>query len=90
VRLFVALDLTGETRDRAATLLLRLEGALAGWRFVRPAGLHVTLRFLGEVDEATDRRARSLWRDAARAAEPFRLRVSGLGTFPEGRRARVL
>jgi 2'-5' RNA ligase len=90
VRQFLALDLSAEVRERAAVLLARLEASLSGWRFVRAEGLHVTLRFLGEVGDEADRSGRDLWRAAARAAVPFELRIGGLGTFPEGRRARVL
>lgn len=90
MRLFLALDLPGEMRDRVAGVLARLQGSLSGWRFVGAEGLHVTLRFLGEVDESIEGRGRDAWRECAGRTGPFRLRLAGIGTFPEGRRARVL
>jgi RNA 2',3'-cyclic 3'-phosphodiesterase len=51
VRLFVAAWPDDETRRRLAGLELEL-GRTKGLRFVGPERWHVTLRFLGEVDEA--------------------------------------
>jgi RNA 2',3'-cyclic 3'-phosphodiesterase len=50
VRLFVAVWPDDETRRRLAGLELEL-GRTKGLRFVGPERWHVTLRFLGEVDE---------------------------------------
>ena len=51
MRLFVAVWPDDETRRRLRGLELEL-GQTRGLRFVGPARWHVTLRFLGEVDEA--------------------------------------
>jgi 2'-5' RNA ligase len=51
VRLFVAVWPDDETRRRLGGLELEL-GRTRGLRFVGPARWHITLRFLGEVDEA--------------------------------------
>lgn len=52
MRLFVALPLPDQLRDRLAALGEGLPGA----RWVAPENLHITLRFLGELDgrEASD------------------------------------
>ena len=52
VRTFVAIDLPEEIRERARAsqaVLARSEGRLA---IVDPANLHITVKFLGEVDPA--------------------------------------
>lgn len=52
VRTFVAIDLSEEIRERAREsqeILRRSEGRLA---IVDPANLHITVKFLGEVDPA--------------------------------------
>jgi 2'-5' RNA ligase len=51
MRLFVAVWPDDETRRRLGGLELEL-GRTRGLRFVGPARWHITLRFLGEVDEA--------------------------------------
>ena len=47
IRLFVAVDLPEGVRDRLAGLC----AGLAGVRWVEPQNLHLTLRFIGEVEE---------------------------------------
>ena len=84
LRLFVALDLTGEVRQRLAGLA----GGVPGARWIEPDTMHQTLRFIGEVpeDQAMDI-------DAALAelrAPVFSLTLDGVGVFGAGRKARVL
>lgn len=56
-------------------------------KWVRPEGIHLTLKFLGEIDAAKTERVM-----AALAApdQPFTLEVKGLGCFPNCKRPRVL
>ena len=89
MRRFLAVELPAPTREALAALSERWKG-LGGWRWVRSEALHLTLRFLGEVAPALDLRARDVWRRAAGTVGPFRLRLSGVGSFPAGRRPRVL
>lgn len=84
IRLFVALPLPETTRDRLA----RLQSGLPGARWVAPDNMHVTLRFIGEVDEGT---AQDI--DTALdglSAPGFTLTLSGLGSFGKGHRSRAL
>ena len=56
---------------------------------VPPENLHLTFRFLGEIDEtAFDRLAAGL--DQARFPRPFPIRLGALGTFPNPKKATVL
>jgi 2'-5' RNA ligase len=58
-------------------------------RWTAPDALHVTLKFLGEV--AAERRSaiEGALQDAVGIAQPFELRLAGIGGFPSLRRARV-
>lgn len=92
LRVFCAVELPDEAREAAAAHAARLRGdfpeARASW--ARPASLHITLKFLGEVGDA---RVRELSRAACAAAEgfgQFRLSVEEAGTFPPRGAARVL
>jgi 2'-5' RNA ligase len=51
VRAFIALELSGEIRDRLREAQETLRGCLARFTFVDPAIIHITLKFLGEIDE---------------------------------------
>jgi 2'-5' RNA ligase len=82
LRLFVACELPPEVREALATVqrLLQEQGA-EGLRWVRPEGIHLTLKFLGEV---AARRLEAIERSLAQAVrEPFRLSVQlgRLGSF---------
>lgn len=84
LRLFVALDLTEEVRQRLAGLA----GGVPGARWTESEAMHLTLRFIGAVpeDQAMDI-------DAALAeirAPAFQLTFDGVGMFGSGRKARVL
>ena len=92
IRVFYAVELPREVRDAAAAHAARLRrdfpDARAGW--ARPEGLHITLKFIGEVDAP---RVEALSRAAGAAVEgfrPFPLTVEESGTFPPRGAARVL
>ncbi len=84
LRLFVGLRLPDAVRARLAILRAGLPGA----RWVEPHNMHLTLRFIGEVDE--DVAAEIDVRLGAIVAEAFDLELAGLGTFGEGAKARAL
>jgi RNA 2',3'-cyclic 3'-phosphodiesterase len=86
VRLFVAIDPPDRIRDALARRAAALTGRL---RLVPRDQLHLTLRFLGEVD---DDRVPALVEALAAAVPgpPIGLRVVGGGAFPSPGRPRVL
>lgn len=74
-RLFTALTLPDDVRGWLTTL----RGGLKGARWIDPANYHVTLRFIGDVDERTaDEAADALGRIER---EPLTIRLSGLDSF---------
>jgi RNA 2',3'-cyclic 3'-phosphodiesterase len=94
VRLFIGVEISDEMKEAAASVSERLQTALkrAGLhvaaRWVPAANLHVTLWFIGEVDDA---RAASISGALSRPfnVPPFTLRVGGLGAFPPSGNSRV-
>jgi RNA 2',3'-cyclic 3'-phosphodiesterase len=92
IRVFCAVELTEEIRAAVAAHAARLRrefpDARASW--ARPEGLHITLKFIGEVEAP---RVEALTRAAEAAVEgmkPFRLSIEESGTFPPRGAARVL
>lgn len=75
VRLFVGLVLPPTHRQRLSLLGHGIEGA----RWVAPENLHLTLRFIGEVDEDVGEEVAEAL-NGVRAA-PFVVTLHGLGTF---------
>lgn len=91
MRAFVALELPKQLRDRLgeATRALSTGGAKVRW--VHQDQMHLTLRFLGDIDEAQAERMKQAVRDAAALQpEAIRLGVGGLGAFPNRRNPRVI
>jgi 2'-5' RNA ligase len=86
MRLFIALSLPDKVRRELARIQSGLQGAPLRW--ADPAGMHLTLQFLGETPEG--RVAALLTALAALPAAPFTLRLEGLGAFPDLRRPRVI
>jgi RNA 2',3'-cyclic 3'-phosphodiesterase len=89
-RLFFAVPVPGPARAPLEAALPRLESLLSGARVTPPGGWHLTLAFLGQVrPELADEVVR-VGETAVAGVPPARLRLEGAGTFPPGRRARVL
>lgn len=90
VRTFVALELDTAMRARLVELIGTLRDGITGIRWVRPEGLHLTLRFLGYGSADTLEALGPTLRQEAGKCPAGAAEVSGLGTFPEKGRARVL
>jgi 2'-5' RNA ligase len=90
VRAFVAIELDARLREAMGELQGRLRSRLGGIRMVRPDGVHLTLRFLGETSPAQVEALRPRLASAAAACPPCEARVAGLGMFPDRGGPRVL
>jgi 2'-5' RNA ligase len=90
MRLFFAAELDSHLADdleQAVTPLRALEPGLA---WVAPDKRHLTLRFLGEVDEAALPDLIATTDSLAATHRPFDMELGGVGAFPSLRRARVV
>lgn len=83
-RLFAAVDLPEDVKDE----LLAMQHGVPGARWVDDDQLHLTLRFIGEVDGADERDIVSAL--ARVRGAPFTLSLVGAGHFPPRGAARVL
>lgn len=84
IRLFVGLALPDGVIARLAMLCAGLPGA----NWVEPANMHLTLRFIGEVEKTAAEEIDYML--ASVQAEAFSLELAGLGTFGEGAKAHAL
>jgi RNA 2',3'-cyclic 3'-phosphodiesterase len=82
-RLFTALEIP----LRVGQSLAMLRGGLPGARWVDPENYHLTLRFIGDIDDALARDIAGLLGRVQRA--PFELRLDGLASFG-GRKPRAV
>jgi RNA 2',3'-cyclic 3'-phosphodiesterase len=92
VRLFVGVELCDEARrvaERAATALRTRLGSSAAAKWVEPANLHVTVRFIGHVDDV---RAPEMIRAVTAPIDvpAFTLKLGTCGVFPPKGQPRVI
>ncbi len=92
IRAFFAIELGAAARRAAADLARRLRECPGGdgVRWVRPEALHVTLRFLGDIDPARAAALAGRARRELAALRPFALRLGPAELFPTPRRPRVV
>jgi 2'-5' RNA ligase len=96
VRAFVALNFPAGVRqelwDALAPLRERREELPVKW--VRPENIHLSLKFLGEVEESREPELRSALQQAAGAEgnepRPLTVQITGFGVFPDYHRPQVL
>lgn len=89
MRLFVAVSLPSDIRDRLAVAQERLRRVQADVSWVRAENIHVTLKFLGDTEEKRLERIRPALAEVARESAPFSMEVTGVGSFG-GRVPRVV
>ena len=89
-RLFVAIELPDDVKQRA--LQIRRELETNGWRarWVRPEALHLSLRFYGNLPVGSVDGLVAQIHAAIDGEVEFDLRTSNLGVFPNPRRPRVI
>ena len=91
VRAFLAIELSDQARNALTDLVAELRRArVTGLRAVDPHGIHLTLKFLGDVPQA---RIESIVSQVSRAVashRSFSVELNGVGVFPGKARPRVL
>jgi 2'-5' RNA ligase len=92
VRTFIAIELSPDILAQVGRLQDRVREDLPPGlvRWVHPEGIHLTLKFLGDVDQAALPEIEQALRAACAPHAPFDLRVADMGCFPNPRRPRVV
>lgn len=89
MRTFIAIEIPDEIKQQLTEVQQRLKGTgiEAGWP--RPEGIHLTLKFLGEVPESLVPEINNALIRSTEGIGRFRLEIRGAGAFPNARNARV-
>jgi 2'-5' RNA ligase len=90
MRTFLALSIPADIIAYLKGVAGRLERRTEGVRWVRDEGIHITVKFLGEIEEPMAERMRSALTPIGAAFRPFRASLGGLDAFPSKRSARVI
>lgn len=90
MRSFVAVEVDSSVKDALLRIIDRLRRVPADVRWVARENMHLTLKFLGEIDEAQAARLRELLRVETSRFAPLELEFVGLGRFPPQGAPRVV
>lgn len=92
LRTFIAIQLDEKLRTGLGQVqdLLQMEVSPRSIRWVRPEGIHLTLKFLGDTTMTQVDKVQAALAQAAAQVQPFTFTVGGLGCFPNTRQPRVV
>lgn len=91
MRTFIAVEIEPSIKEKISSLVGEFgkTGAKVSW--VKKESIHLTLKFLGEVEEKKIKEVSEKLKLIASKIKPFRIKVEGTGWFPEkGSSPRVL
>lgn len=90
MRMFIAMPVPEFVKLCARAVREELKPSGADIKWVEDNNYHLTLKFLGEVDEKEIRQLKLELEQAAQGIKPFKLALSQLSAFPNLKRPRVL
>ena len=90
LRSFIAIELPEEVKSALSGLQDELKESMADIRWVKPDNIHLTLKFLGNIDGKNIGNIVKQIEGACAKYQFFELEISGIGVFPNIRSPRVL
>jgi 2'-5' RNA ligase len=88
MRAFIAIDLPEHIHKTLSQKQAAFRAVCPDARWTRPEGIHLTLKFLGEISDAQVKQVTETLSNLERF-EPFAIGVKGFGFFPDARRPRI-
>jgi len=90
IRAFIAIEIDPVTASQIAAAIEQLKARSAAIRWVGAGNIHLTLKFLGNIDESKIEPIGAALTDALCPFQRFTINAKGLGVFPNPKRPRVL
>jgi len=90
IRSFLAFELPVEIREQIRVISKELKKTALPVRWVKADNIHLTILFLGSVDEDTIGDMEEKVNLVAKGFSAFRIRLNAVGVFPHWRRPRVI
>lgn len=82
MRAFIAIELPGETKALLSGLAGELSKSGSDTSWVKPENIHLTLKFLGEIDDKNTGQITRIMEETAKTTGPFPAQLSSIGAFP--------
>ena len=90
MRLFVAIELSEAVRKALSATQEKLKSECPDVRWIPAGQLHLTVKFLGEVEDSDVLAVSQALERAAAASKPFTMRTGKCGCFPERGAVRIV
>lgn len=90
MRTFIAIEIPDDIKKQMAETQRRLNTGDLDASWPRPEGIHLTLKFLGEIPESKVGDITKALELASEGVGRFRLEIAGMGAFPNARSPRVV
>jgi len=90
MRLLVSVDIKAETKNKIAAIQSVLKKNCSGVKWTLPDNLHLTLKFLGEVDDGRKDLITEKLKQAVAGVNKFKIDFEKIGVFPNETAPRVL
>ena len=90
IRTFIGIEIPAEIRTKIAEFQTDLKALGGRIAWVKPERIHLTLKFLGATDELLVEKIISQLEEVAFPRSPFRVKVGGVGAFPNFKKPRVI
>ena len=90
MRTFIAIELPKTIRDSLAQLEEQLKKSGADVKWVEPQNIHLTLKFLGEIDEQKLDKIAEITKNVASNRKTLYMRISSIGAFPKISTPRII
>jgi len=91
IRTFIAIELPETVKSALAQIQDELKREMYTCvKWVNPCSIHLTLKFLGEVEKTKIQSISTVVKEASLPSKPFKLSIDKSGVFPNMRRPRVI
>jgi 2'-5' RNA ligase len=90
MRTFIAIPLPEETRNFLSNIQNQLKSCGADVKWVQPQNIHLTLKFLGEINEGQLNKINVILEEVAKKMHPFTVSIDSIGAFPRINSPRVI
>jgi len=90
MRTFIAVGISSEARERIAQIQAEFRSVGPDVKWVEPENLHITLKFLGEVEKERLLEVIEKTKLGVGEISNFKVHLSGLGTFPSVKSPRIV
>jgi 2'-5' RNA ligase len=90
IRSFIALDLPEDLKKGLQNLQDKVRRHTDCVRWVKPDNIHLTLKFLGAIEESQVEPIARILENMTAGIAPFKLHVAGVGAFPNARNPKVI